>query len=159
MAEKDIVEHPLGAEYEGEPTRKRAKRFLVDEIPCTVEVAVRAEGDEAAHRLLVRTVGHNHIPLSIEATEENLDFLNRRPHETEISLRNVSINQPNVVFYTCTNTLVTKYWCQSKCQWLRKMSKAIPENASEDVISAMAAKLQEFYNRNHSSPPSPPSDE
>lgn len=154
MAAKDVVEHPLGAEYEGEPTRKRAKRLLFDEIPRTVEVAVRAEGDETAHRLLVLTTEHNQIPLSIEATEENLAFLNRRPHESEDVKRTVTVNQPNVAFYTSRNSLVTKYWCQAKRQWLRKMSKPVPENASEDVISDMADELQEFYDRNHSSPPS-----
>ena len=140
------------------PARKRSKREIIDEIPKLLTIKVRSQ--EAGWQEL--RVGSHRLAkgsLCLELTEANFELLLLTPHEDERGPLFVEVDEPNVTYVPSMRAVMCRYWCEAKQTWLRKVSPKIAQDAGPEELAAAAREVQDFFNRNHSSPPEPVDEE
>ena len=137
-------------EGEDEPTRKRAKRALIDNIPKILEIRVRTDCGQT-HTVCITSHRYAKHPLKLEATIANFEFLLLTPHADELTqTRGITVEEPNVRYIPSLNALLTHYYCRETDTWKRKTSSKISASANQAEVNAVASRLQNFFERNHS---------
>ena len=134
------------------PARKRPKRQIIDEIPKLLTIKVRSQ-EKGWHELRVCSHRLAKGSLRLELTESNFELLLLTPHEDERGPLFVEVDEPNVTYVPSMRAMMCRYWCEAKQTWLRKVSPKIAQDAGPEELAAAARELQDFYNRNHSTPP------
>ena len=144
-------EDPASTESAELPKRRTTK--MIDEIDPTIEIEVKAEGDETIKMKVVATASDQNV-LEMELTEANVSMLLKNSHADDEG-STPAVNQSNVQWLPKTHSLQVWYFDREVLKWKSKTNgvKMIGTSAQrQERVDKISKVLQTFYEQHHSDP-------